>query len=327
MVSKIPTARELDAAWAQVGDGHAAEVLADLSTLGEDAPPAALVLRGLARLELGNPAEAVSDFAAAIAAEGANPVAELYRVLALYRAGDHAAAAKAFADPRLVLLPHRHWLADFLTTFWPMRAAILDRGPDPVDFTDPHGCDFKRREAVLARGGSPAGMARATRKLAQRYHTEGLNLYSKRRLQESRFCLARAHELEPTNEIFAIHYGYVLVLLGEHEMAGKAIASFIEDESAPVPAPPDLLGVHAWVLHSRGEYIQSLRVVSHLHPEGPDDWGSHYLAAVNWLMLGDQPRFREALFLAMDRYFIDTWEQLIHPFLLATRDWMRRQQG
>ena len=321
----------LEEGWRSLASGDAASATSLADAPGAD-PLAAGILRGLACYRSGKAQEAASHWKAVLAADAQNPVAALYLPLALFRTGERAAAAAALNDPELVILPHRGWLADFMELFWPLRATIHAEAPVQPPSPDPFSTDFNRWKAAIgALAGSPlpGGLRRSSDKLAARYHAAALRHYEAQRLHEAAPLFARAAEVAPHNEEYAVHAAFAALLQGRTEDAWSLIALFINAETtaeanAPLPHP-DLLAVWAWVLHNRGEYRQSLQLIGCIHPEGPDDWGGHFHAAVNWLELGETARFRATLDHALTLYFIDTWEQLLRPFVTRTREWLRTE--
>lgn len=319
----------LDEGWSLLAAGQTVEAAKRADASGADAVASGM-LRGLCCYAEGRDHDAAAAWRDVLKRDPQNPVAALYLPLALYRSGEVAEAARALTNKNLVILPHRGWLAAFLELFWPLRATIHAEAPVSAPPPDPFSTDYSRWKSAMegAQGNLAASRSfeRASSRLATRYHGAALRLYEKIRLAEAAPLFCRAAEIAPRNEEFAVHAAFISLLAGRVDAAEGFIAPFIGEwisgkqmEGLP---HPDVLAVHAWVLHERGDYKGSLAVIGCIHPEGPDDWGGHFLAAINWLMLEDRARFREALDHALSAFFIDTWEQLLRPFVHRTQAWL-----
>jgi tetratricopeptide (TPR) repeat protein len=313
-----PRNREwIDAQWARLSAGAAQNVLEAFAEDDAPLPEAALQLRALTQWTLGNTEQSLADLEAVLRIDAQNPVALLWKGLALARLGRSKEAAQHLRH-EAVLLPHRQWIAHFLRTFWPQRQAMRFT-VDLPDARDPFNCDYKRwKSLALESPDVPPGPSE--RRLADRYHTLAMKKYIQRQVSEAAFLFARAGTVDPTRPDIAVHSSFADLMAGHPERAlartTPLIQQFLQSQDDRDPAPaPELLFVWGWALHEMGDFRQSLLAVSCVHPEGPDDWFGHFLAAVNWLQLGRDDEFREALDLALDRYFIDTWEFLLLPFI------------
>lgn len=346
--------------WSLLDGGNAAEVLEKLSAAGGDAPSVLLTVRGLAELEGGDPAAAAETLRAVLSREPENPVAGLYLSLALFECGDDRAAGEALH--RAVLHPHRGFLLRFVRTFWPLRFTStlrqVNRDAEPESSAnDPLRGEFERwlkdkeefgeiaveppvneaAPAELARIAreftTPEGrLARRGRKLAERYLALGARAYREGNLGHSRAMLARAHEIRPRNERAATHLAYISLFTGD---AGKAmavldpvvrdsLAAFDETREAGLLPSADGLVCYAWALHEEGRHEDAIGVLSLVHEEGPEDFGANFIAAVSWLMLGEEGPFEEAFNRSMQNFYIDTWEQLLRPFVLSVGTWLEQ---
>jgi tetratricopeptide (TPR) repeat protein len=172
----------------------------------------------------------------------------------------------------------------------------------------------------------------AARRLAARYHARGMAAYHSEDKQLANFLFSRAHEIRPLCEEFADHYASLTLLAGDAQAGRETLAPFLvraverfdkSREQSHLP-PIDTVIMHAWTLHEVGEHAEALRALSTIRPDGPFDLGAHYLAAVCWLMLGNDRNYQKAMEEALGPYFIDSWEQLVHPFVQRVGEWLKR---
>lgn len=307
--------------WARYDAGEAGAVLAELSNLPKAAESVYWTLKGLAAVDAGEPAAAAEALRLVLEREPENPVAQLFLVLALFQSGEDVAAGEQLG--RTILFPHHGFLRRFLKTFWPLRfSTSLGAWPENVEaaFSDPFA---KRFEELSKAGGKPA------RRLAEKYFNWGVKAFHGRKEAEARHCFSRARALAPDNEMAAAHYAY-LELLHNNATGAKAaldplLPGFVEEfekDRTAYPAP-DTIVCYAWCLHEMGRQGDAIRALSAVEPEGPEDFGAHFVAAVCWVMMENDEAFERAYEKAMVSYFIDTWEQLMRPFLLKTGAWLR----
>jgi tetratricopeptide (TPR) repeat protein len=143
--------------------------------------------------------------------------------------------------------------------------------------------------------------------------------------------MQRSHEINPHDENALTNLGYLYLLTGRREEAlalldpemKRRLALYAEKKDEKVLPHMELLVVYAWAVHEAGRHEEALHLLSAVHPEGPEDLGAHFVAAVCWLMLDRQNEFRQCFRIAMTKYFIDTWEQLMLPFIHRVGAWMK----
>ncbi|CAN5448925.1 hypothetical protein BH09SUM1_BH09SUM1_06090 [soil metagenome] len=315
-------------------------------------------LQALALFSAGEFAAAAQAFERCIAEDGQNPVARLYLALALYQSGDPRAAGDALG--RAVILPHSQWLKEFLRIFWPKRlAGEMNAILNPtIQFSDPFADDYRRWKdheadvsaeeledepnhgairqmaSAMARLTSDRGkLHKATRALGDRYAARAVAAYQSGKLPDAIRLFQRAREVRPLSEEITANLAYLYLLAGRgaealpllEAAAVRAMDKFDRAKDAELLPQPDTVVCLAWSLHEAGEHRKALELLSGIRPEGPDDWGSHFVAAVCWLMLGDEKHYSDALRAALGPYFIDTWEQLLRPFVMATGEWLREE--
>lgn len=332
-----------------------------------DLPVVGRTLHGLAFYQAGRHGEAVLAFEDVLRAEPRNPLATLYLVLALYGAGRCAEAGRLLTAPETVIFPHRGWLLEFVRVFWPQRrtagleeAAIL---PPEDGWADPYAARWQAYQALPPLEGeapepapdeedspgliaelhrfaqsitSPAGKRRAiARKLARQYRKGAEGAYHARKLGHAVRMMERAHALSPHSQSVLGNLGYLYLVAGHPERAHALLEPFLQERLAAYEVKKDaaelpraeVLICFAWALHEAGRHEEALQLLSAVQPEGPEDLGAHFVAAICWLALGREAEYREAFHLATTTYFIDTWEQLLLPFIHQVADWLGRQEN
>lgn len=350
--------RDLSHLWMEFERGNNEALAALLAEEPKPTTPAEATLFGLHALDVDQPAKSVEYLQRAIALEPQNVVARLHLALAVYRIGDPAASATTLRS--VPLFPHTGFLLRFLHLFWPLRFStslghpVTDSGPAPVG-RDPLDAPFRALEPRLAEiekesmeppaGESLGGEvsrhhrelttaegkeARSARTLSDRYLKRGISAFLSGDRPLALHCFTRARLLRPANESAAAHFAWVSLLVGEPEQAREAMEPVLEARLAEYEKSrlkealptPDALVCYAWCLHEAGEHRDALRVLALVEPEGPEDFGAHFVAGVCWLMLGNREMADRLLKVALSTYFIDTWEQIVRPFVTRTIDWM-----
>lgn len=336
-------------------------------TVAESGQGSATTLRtlhGIALYESGRPAEALIPLQAVLRDEPDNALAKLWLVLALYRAGRPAEAGELLGAETTVVFPQRRWLLEFVRVFWPgsreagirqavplpeegawedpfaaRRAALGELPPAASDLTpdqeDSPGLlpEILRLANTIA---SADGRRRAAaRRLSRAYRTRAEAAYHARRLGLAVRLMERAQALAPRSQALAGTLGYVYLVAGHPEKAGALLEPIMQESLAafearkdPALLPnPEVIVCQAWALHEVGRHREALELLSAVKPEGPEDLGAHFVAAVCWLALDREAEFREAFHLATTTYFIDTWEQLLQPFIGQAGEWLRRREA
>ncbi len=353
-MAKLP---DIDPLWKKLDSGAAAEILPTLEGLPKDAPLVYRTLHGLACYETGEFQKSEEILRQVLEVENENPVAQLFLVLALFEEGKDQEAGELLMK-RAVLHPHRGFLIRFMRTFWPLRfepslgsfeqdleseakdplasqyeswkSAAGDG--EPVSLEPPEGeslgTEIQRHINELT---SASGKrVRKGRSLATKYLKQGAGQYVAGDLASAQLSMVRAHEIRPMNEEVANHFAYVALFSGKVDEAMAALEPVLEekvakyDESREIGCLPtyDTLACYAWALHESGRHQDAIRVVSLVREEGPEDYGANFIAAVCWLMLNNEDLFKSAFNRAMDKFYIDTWEQLARPFVLKVGRWL-----
>ncbi len=351
------TALDIDGLWLLLDNGRAGEVLAALGPVSDSDHTVARTLSGLAHYELGDHAAARADLEAVLAREAQNPVARLFLALVLFELGEDTAAGEALGAA--VLHPHRGFLFRFLATFWPLRfttslgkferveSALPVLPPPPMQVAELRedeeavaGVTRIARELTTAEGKE----ARRLRAKATSLVRRGSARYLAGKPQEARALFTEAQAIAPESEEVASHFAYVELVSGDPAVARRALEPVVAARMAAYEATRqpealprvDTLVCYAWALHEGGLHEDALGVLSLVHPEGPEDYGSHYVACLCWLMLarggteGATGRAREAFAEAIGPFYIDTWEHLLKPFVGTVGRWLRaggRQAG
>lgn len=207
---------------------------------------------------------------------------------------------------------------------------------------------LRRMRTQIAMYTTPGGaLRRCALKLSARYQAEaaeefiGLQLaladparrdaaVIERRSAVARMMFSRAHAIRPLNEEIAANCAWVNLHARRLDAAAAAIEPLVaraaDNWSAggarALPPNPDLLVCYAWLLHEQQRHADALKVISAVVPEGPYDFCAHFVAAVSHLMLGNEEEFEATFRLATTTYFIDTWEQMLCPFLTDVGWWL-----
>lgn len=352
---------EIDSLWALLEAGRPADVVETLHYRRNDLPEPALVLLGLAHFDAGDPAAARETLESVLATNPENTVARLFRILTLYQCGDRAEAARELGGDA-PLLPHRGFLERFLVLFWPLRGEILAfEGPPPAeDDGNPAGhpalakdhewwkanrdsIDTARMEGypggraisqvsfLLAECLSAEGRRQArARKVGERHARQGVKSFLAGRPAEALALLERAHAIAPRNETWASNLAFAALHCGRPGRARDVLEPFLERATSPgrdaatTPLPlPDTVVCEAWALHDLGRHGEALRLLALVEPDGPEDCYTHFLAAMCHLEMGNRGEFRRLFRISQDAYFIDTWEQILRPFIVRTGRWMQ----
>ncbi|MEO8376048.1 MAG: tetratricopeptide repeat protein [Candidatus Sumerlaeota bacterium] len=187
-------------------------------------------------------------------------------------------------------------------------------------------------EAVKSVTSADGGEHRFVRTLGDKYHNRALKEYHKGRKAFASMLFQRANELRPHNELYATHFASLRMLQGDAAAGHAALRPFLLrgvdefDKTRKAEALPamDTLIAYAWCLHDLDQQEEALRILSLISPEGPEDLGAHFLAAVCWLRLGDDEKYRTAMQECLRHYFIDSWEQIIQPFVVRIREWLEK---
>ncbi|MCB2156412.1 tetratricopeptide repeat protein [bacterium] len=324
------TPLQIDRAWANLDEEKPEAVL---EALQEDhyETTAAHTLRAIALEEQGRHEEAVAEFDAILKRQPENAVARLNRGLALHGLGRNADAAKDFsAGP---IFPSPGFLKRFLRRFWPLHfenRELLARGFDDVQQDWPH------KAKVQAFRESPESFSPAARRrLARDLERHGMNIYHRGAHATACRIYEAAWELDPEDEIIRAGYSWCLLGFGFHEQSRELIEPLVRDgaeryrtERRTTALPhPQIVVQWAWCLHEAGEHREALAVLSTVRPEGPDDFGSHIVAALSWDALGDPLNADRAYVPALQDYFLDTWEQFIQPFIKKTVSWLAEESA
>ncbi|MCC7391857.1 hypothetical protein IT571_05810 [Candidatus Sumerlaeota bacterium] len=185
-------------------------------------------------------------------------------------------------------------------------------------------------EAVKGIAGTDGGGHRFVRRLGDKYHARAIREYHAGRKAMAALLFRRAHELRPLNELYATHFASLSMLQGDAATGVAALTPFLLrgvsefDRTRKAEALPamDTVVAYAWCLHDMDRQEEALQVLSLISPEGPEDLGAHFLAAVCWLRLGNEENFRAAMNECLRHYFIDGWEQIIQPFIQRVRRWL-----
>lgn len=322
------TNTETDHLWQQLDAGSPDKVIEALESKEGDLPEPALVLLGLAHLDHGAPHDAIRVFEKAIVANPENIVARLFLTLALHRGGESEAAGRIILDLQPIL-PHRGYLARFLEDFWPRRAAIIAHSLSKSEADTPPDPDAPEFERLAGNGDhEKQGSPKAAQKLAAKYARRGVTYFHERKISAAHDCLLKAWKLNPADEGVAANAAFTALHCGRADLVEPMLVPFLEKAaSAPDPrkAPlplPDTTVCLAWARHDLGQHEEAMRLLALVEPEGPEDCYTHFLAAVCCLDMGDRDRFRKLLDHGLAYYFIDTWEQILSPFVARTADWL-----
>ncbi|MCC6547393.1 hypothetical protein IT570_09520 [Candidatus Sumerlaeota bacterium] len=187
-------------------------------------------------------------------------------------------------------------------------------------------------EAIKGLTSDDGGGHRFIRKLGDKYHARAIREYHRGHKALASLLFQRAHELRPRNELYATHFASLQMLHGD-AAAGeaalkpfllRAIEQFDATRKTDVLPAIDAVIAYAWCLHDLDQQEEALRVLSLITPEGPEDLGAHFLAAVCWLRLGNEANYREAMRECLRHYFIDSWEQIIQPFVVRVQGWLKK---
>jgi tetratricopeptide (TPR) repeat protein len=328
MTASAPSPAQLDALWNRLHAGEPGAVLDALAAHDATRPPA-LTLRALARLGVADWSGALADLEAVLAAQPENAVAALHRVFPLHHLGRHAEAA-ALLRGGAVLMPHRDFLAQFVETFWPLHfttalgapraevpAALLAPPQDPAPGIEPTGNPILALSRVLIALGSAGGRAALARQReANRRAAGGIRAYMAGDLGAALDHLARAHRAEPANEGTAANLAFALLAANQPAAALDVVLPHLAEA-----ALPDTIVSAGRALHHLGRQEEALRLLAVVEAEGPEDYYAHFARATCLLAQGN-PAWRPMLDTALDGYFIDTWEQMLVPFIRRVADWM-----
>ncbi len=323
-------AQQVDALFTKLEVGASAAVARELDSLTPGAPAVLHTLRARALQEEGRHEDAVEDFRQVLRQDPENPVARQFLVFSLFETGEVEEAGRLLSPEAGPVFPHPGFLLKFLETFWPLRFGTVLGAPRP-GFEPPESPADKeesKAEAVLSSEGSGSAGAR---RAAERLQHKAVRLF---RLGEHRTAhryFYWAARLDPADGLIAAHHGYLCLLTGYAERALEVLEPVVEGllerfgetrkaEDLPLP---DTLVAYAWSLHEMGRHDEALRVLAAVYPEGPDDYAAHFVAAVCWLMLGQHEAMRRTFEVVTGNYFIDTWEQILHAFILHTGNWLR----
>ncbi len=292
--------------------------------------------------------------------ERENPVARGHLALTLFQLGERAESAKLFRDS--VLFPHAGFLRRFLEVFWPLRFETSLGKPAKQEFQVPQKAKalwqtaLERLQHFQPDELEPNADARFLAQLSDlgwrlftkegrrinQIRTAGDKLsaiaideFFKGRRRSALEVFSYAHDVRPLNQKITEHLAYLLLLDGRPEEAEKlledliqnAITRFDQDRSEQDLPQPDAIVCYAWCRHEQGFHGEAIKLLSAVYPEGPEDYGSHFVAAMSWLMLGRSDEFRAALSQALGPYFIDTWEQIVRPFIATTLLWLETPES
>lgn len=335
----IPTLEnKIPQLWVQYEKGEIDSVFNQLDVASDGLPLVGRTLLGLCCLRKKDYERSTHIFEGVLKEEPQNPVAHLYLILSSFQLGDMVKASRCF-DSLEVLHPHTAFLEDFIDVFWPLRfttslrgyALLPKKGGGQVDRPDPWESSFERQKSLVEDGTADKEAVR----LAEKYFELGIKRYYADDRQNARIYFSRSNDLAPKSTLFSAHHGYLELLFGDGKAAHQALVPLVQEQMGqyektrnPEDLPSiDLLVSYAWSLHELGHHRQALEILSLVFPEGPEDSGSYFVSSVCWLMLGEKEAFKEAFSQAMKAFFIDTWEQLLRPFLLAVRRWLREEAG
>lgn len=316
-------------AWERLNRGEATAVVEELATLTESAPEPAILLRGLAHYDNGDSAKAAADFETVLARDPQNPVAANHLALAKFKMGDAPGAAKIFDEAPL--FPQFGFLERFLHLFWPLRvttdiaASVYGEDKKPA-----MSAEFARYEAHADRVSN-----RQKKKLAKALMNECSKDFFNRHYSSARTLARRALTIVPDGEDYIVTNCAFAILDGRTQDAlelseplfNNVVAELTKDPSLVRNVPPDVVMIRAAAMHALGKHEEALRLISRVGPMGPDDWGSHFFAAMSWHALGNRENARDALQIALGPFFLDTWENHVLPFVLKTRAWLRSDEA
>ncbi|MCC5874596.1 MAG: hypothetical protein JJU11_00115 [Candidatus Sumerlaeia bacterium] len=320
---------ELDRLWVLLDQGRPDEVLGALADGEDSLPEPGLVLLALAKLDAGIPHESVRCLEKVLARNPENLVARMFLMLALHQGGEVAAAGRLLQD-LLPILPHRGFLKRFLEIFWPKRAVILAHGSNPDEVEDPDNSEFEQLLAGVTPDAKPNAR---TRRLSARYASRGVSSFHRQDSASAFSCLYKAHRLNPGDESIAANAAFAALHCGRAEVVASMLEPFLEkaaSASDPAKAPlplPDTIVCQAWACHEQGRNEEALRLLALVEPDGPEDCYTHFIAAMASLDLGRTDDFRALLDHGLTYYFIDTWEQVLAPFVRRTANWLADETG
>ncbi|MDX2176450.1 MAG: hypothetical protein SF028_08260 [Candidatus Sumerlaeia bacterium] len=318
----------IDALWSRLESdaGSAGQVRAEAAALRS---PAGRMLEGVAAWDAGDAEGALAAFRAAQQAQPGNLPAARYEALALFGAGDAPAAAKLSAT--LPPLATGAYLRRFTALYWPLRHRT-GLGSTAVEADPPevaHSTDYARFTA-----GAKCSDTRR-RHLAERHLQSGLLAHFKGRYREAEILVGRSWKIFPESIDTAVAHGNLLAARAEEAEALRVLEPAFKEAAAEVLAdadkgivfPPDLASAWAAALCGAGRPQEALAALSLITPQGPDDWGAHWVAALCHLALGDEASFRRQFAVATGPYFIDTWELRIRPFSRRVESWLATEDA
>lgn len=309
---------ELDRRWCRLSRGEAASVRDSFDSAPLPKTAAAELLRGLALLDSGDPAAAAEVLRPLHAAKPENLVLRWNLALAFLRIGNHQEAHELLKDA--VLFPQHDILRRALETLWPLRRtgdfAVLTFGRQSAT---PHSTDFARYEKCRAQ--ATAGQCR---RLGNRLLHAGRVAFERDEFSTATTLFQRAATILPTDPEALTSAVHLLLLHCQPAAARELLAPTVDgglEKWATGRNPrdlPDVLTVTAWawMLHTEGNHRDALAWLSLVEPQGPEDYGSHFVAAVCWMELGEHDKFRQALQFALGPFFLDTWLSFLRPMLL-----------
>lgn len=346
----LPDSLKIDQYWEQLESGHHGEVLANIGEVSASSPPVLRTLAAMAHLAAGNAELAEALFSGVLKVEPENPVARSYGALALFQLGRDGDAGKRMEEAPP--FPHQRFIRKFLETFWPLTFTTSlghPMRPEGLSKDDPHAVEFGRwrthaasidadllerqgsvmeqvSEFVTARG----RLHRSTRKLAGKYDSLGVAAWHRQDVWRSIYFFERGHTIRPAHEQIATNLAFVQLTAGLSNEAVATLSPVMERNIAAYEVrknveelpDPETVVVFARAKHQSGEHREALALLATVQPEGPEDYGAHIVAALCWLMLGETENFRRALDVALNDYFIDTWEQYLAPFMLGVGRWL-----
>ncbi|MBI5154436.1 tetratricopeptide repeat protein, partial [Candidatus Poribacteria bacterium] len=308
MGTAVFSSLEVDRLWDSLRAGDPAAVAARLGQ-SESLEPATLTLRGIARLDSGDPAGAVTDLTLVLRAEPENPVARLNRALAhFHRAEFQSAVADLTAGP---IFPNADFVKRFLRTFWPVQF----QHPELACAVPGGGASAEVAAPALARfGREPISKSQALRWSGE-LAAAGLRLAERRNMAGAARLFVRAQELDPGDSELRMAASWALLHTGHFAEAEQTLAPIFEAslaefersralESLP---PQHAISQYAWALHGQGRHDEALAVCATSRPEGPDDFHAHIVAAVVWITLGEREKAEVLLDRALGSFLLDTW--------------------